>query len=101
MIANHREKCSGVGLAQRNSTSDQRTQKAPRLDPRSLAPPMLEPPASRPRPTPRELLLVAPPVILYDAYAYITIRNAQRMEMMYDEHKCLHVDEYFHFYFTE
>jgi hypothetical protein len=44
---------------------------------------------------------VAPSVILYDACAYVTIRNVHRMEMMYDEHECLHVDAQFHFYFTE
>jgi hypothetical protein len=62
---------------------------------------VLEPPAGRPRSTPLELLSVAPPAILYDAYAYENTRKVHKMEMMYDEHECLHVDEQFHFYFTE
>jgi hypothetical protein len=80
---------------------DQRTREAPRLYLRPLAPPVLEPPSGRPRPTLRELLPVAPPAILYDAYAYVNMGNVHRMEMRYDEHECLHVDEQFHFYFTE
>jgi hypothetical protein len=80
---------------------DQRTQEAPRLDPRPLAPPVLEPPTSRPGPAPRALLLKAPPAILYDAYVCMTMRNVYRMKMMYEELECLHVDEQFHFYFTD
>jgi len=55
----------------------------------------------RPRPAPRALLLEAPPTILYDAYVYVTMRKCAWDGMRYDEHECLHVDEQFHFYFTE
>jgi hypothetical protein len=62
---------------------------------------VLEPPAGRPRPALRALLLEAPPAILYDAFVCVIVRNVHSMKIMYDEHECLHGDEQFHFYFTE
>jgi hypothetical protein len=80
--------CSGACLAQRNSAGDQCTREAPRLAPRPLAPSVLEPPAGRPRPAPRALLLKAPPAILCDAFVCVIVRNVHSMKMMYDEHGC-------------
>jgi hypothetical protein len=50
---------------------------------------------------PRVPSRVFPPAILYDAYAYVNIRNAHDIEMINGEYECLHMNEHFYFYFTE
>jgi hypothetical protein len=55
---------------------------APRPAAHPRAPPMQAPPTGFPLPDPWVPLQVFPPMILYDAYAYVNMTNAHGTEMV-------------------